>query len=183
MTSSWFFLSTLNYDARSTTHQMYFYCTWVPQTFGFSHKLSTGIQEFEDHVRTSAAQPLVGQSLSCNAIQGRGRTRLGVQMTSAYLLKKHPSMICQARSELCDATDVSRVRHQTWNTAWSSTFHSADAVMQFCNVTTNPRILTHSLTHPILCHLTVHLKLCIMNSENTKRKVPLDPALCFLNYI
>ena len=25
MTSSWFFLSTLNYDARSTTHQLYLY--------------------------------------------------------------------------------------------------------------------------------------------------------------
>ena len=28
MTSSWFFLSTLNYDARSTTHQIYT-CTWM----------------------------------------------------------------------------------------------------------------------------------------------------------
>jgi len=27
VTSSWFFLSTLNYDARSTTHQMYVLCS------------------------------------------------------------------------------------------------------------------------------------------------------------
>jgi len=26
VTSSWFFLSTLNYDARSTTHQIYLVC-------------------------------------------------------------------------------------------------------------------------------------------------------------
>ena len=36
MTSSWFFLSTLNYDARSTTHQLfenyrYFKCVFTPQ--------------------------------------------------------------------------------------------------------------------------------------------------------
>ena len=32
MTSSWFFLSTLNYDARSTTHQIYYlYCFKTPK--------------------------------------------------------------------------------------------------------------------------------------------------------
>ena len=30
MTSSWFFLSTLNYDARSTTHQIYNYTSFSP---------------------------------------------------------------------------------------------------------------------------------------------------------
>ena len=33
MTSSWFFLSTLNYDARSTTHrQLLMMGTWLPET-------------------------------------------------------------------------------------------------------------------------------------------------------
>ena len=31
MTSSWFFLSILNYDARSTTHQIY--CRWINEIF------------------------------------------------------------------------------------------------------------------------------------------------------
>ena len=29
MTSSWFFLSTLNYDARSTTHRIYYTTFWI----------------------------------------------------------------------------------------------------------------------------------------------------------
>ena len=36
MTSSWFFLSTLNYDARSTTHQIPYYTLII---LGFSHFL------------------------------------------------------------------------------------------------------------------------------------------------
>jgi len=39
VTSSWFFLSTLNYDARSITHQIYLFYFRDAYLFGHKHLL------------------------------------------------------------------------------------------------------------------------------------------------
>ena len=52
MTSSWFFLSTLNYDARSTTHQIYeklvqSYCTFEV-IYKLKRNLLSGLSDYFD---------------------------------------------------------------------------------------------------------------------------------------
>ena len=82
MTSSWFSLSTLNYDARSTTHQIYFSRLRVlqdtkPRTVQYGRRFAdSGVHCRKQKLHTNIFVSFVGNSECCGSFE-----------TSVYLYK------------------------------------------------------------------------------------------------
>jgi len=124
VTSSWFFLSTLNYNARSTTHQTHYLLTyskvqsssWAANWFAARQEIPRISRNPKVHYRTHKRTPHYNGKSNKQDGSIPKQTVHGIEKLEAYLEmscknKTKPHIfVGRAKSVLCSATDCSRIR-------------------------------------------------------------------------
>jgi len=112
VTSSWFFLSTLNYDARSTTHQINICRFYVP----YIRAGTTDSLNFKTLIPRVTERKVF--LVVCRKIRRLGRSCLSVGQTARPYVLVCLSALCLglplAQSEATVRSSVSLMRHYTF---------------------------------------------------------------------